>query len=469
MKNLRLNSKEIRAAIARRSFEDFVLYTMPTYQVNWHHRLLMEYLQLFAEGKIKKLLVFMPPQHGKSELTSRRLPAYILGINPNTKIVGCSYSGTLASSFNRDVKRIISDSSYAEIFPNTSLNKKKTEQGGYLNNADIFEVIGHRGFYKSVGVGGSLTGTPADIGIIDDPVKDAVEAESATYRARAWDWFTQVFLTRLHNDSQIIVTQTRWNLDDLSGKILKVMNDNKDWVVLSLPAIKEGVTHERDKREIGEALWPEKHSLERLLTIKHASPRGFHALYQQDPKPFEGGLCYPKFYVIEDSDFQKASGRSIYGNDFGYNDPNALVHCKVDVKNRCLYVDEILYKSGLTPDKLRDEMHRLGFKRSTEVIADSARIEQIQDLKKYFNVKPCTKGKGSVYYGIIKVNDFTIYVTRRSKNTIREFENYRFKEDAEGNPTSDPLEDGNDHAMDAIRYAVVHVVGKDGGGLLAFG
>ena len=198
MKDLQISSKVVRAAIARKSFRAFVEYTMPTYQVNWHHALLMEKLQLFAEGKIKKLLVFMPPQHGKSELTSRRLPAYILGIKPDTKIVGCSYSGTLASSFNRDVKRIISDVPYSEVFPNTSLNKKKTEQGGYLNNADIFEVVGHKGYYKSVGVGGSLTGTTADVGIIDDPVKDAVEAESPTYRARAWDWFTQVFLTRLH-------------------------------------------------------------------------------------------------------------------------------------------------------------------------------------------------------------------------------------------------------------------------------
>ena len=468
MKNLRLNSKEIRAAIARRSFEDFVLYTMPTYEVNWHHRLLMEHLQLFAEGKIKKLLVFMPPQHGKSELTSRRLPAYILGINPDTKIVGCSYSGTLASSFNRDVKRIISDSSYSEIFPNTSLNKKKTEQGGYLNNADIFEVVGHRGFYKSVGVGGSLTGTPADIGIIDDPVKDAVEAESATYRARAWDWFTQVFLTRLHNDSQIIVTQTRWNVDDLSGRILKIMNDNKDWVVLSLPAIKEGVTIEEDKRGIGEALWPEKHSLERLMEIKHASPRGFHALYQQDPKPFEGGLIYPKFYVIEPQDFENAEGRSIYGNDFGYNDPNALIHCKIDTKNRILYLDEVIYKTGLTPDKLRAEMTAKGLNRRTEIIADSAAKGQIIDLRKYFNIKPCSKGKLSIQYGIEKVSDFTIYITRHSLGTITELETYRWKEDADGNPTSEPIDDYN-HAMDAIRYAVTYLLNNEHGNLLAYG
>jgi hypothetical protein len=164
-------------------------------------------LQDFAEGKIKKLMVFMPPQHGKSELTSRRLPAYLLGIKPKLKLIGCSYSASLAASFNRDVQRIIDSEEYHDIFPDTYLNSSNVRTaalGSYLRNADMFETVSHRGFYKSVGVGGSLTGTPADIGIIDDPVKDAMEAESQTYRARVWDWFTQVFLTRLHNDSQII-------------------------------------------------------------------------------------------------------------------------------------------------------------------------------------------------------------------------------------------------------------------------
>jgi len=195
--------QEIKAKLASEEFRDFVQYTKPDYEINWHHDLLMDYLQQFAEGKIKKLMVFMPPQHGKSELTSRRLPAYLLGRNPKLKIIGCSYSSDLATSFNRDVQRIIDDELYQQIFPETTLNGsnvRTSAKGSYLRNSDMFEIVEHRGFYKSIGVGGSLTGTPADIGIIDDPVKDAIEAESITYRSRVWDWFTQVFMTRLHND-----------------------------------------------------------------------------------------------------------------------------------------------------------------------------------------------------------------------------------------------------------------------------
>lgn len=456
--------------MARKSFKHFVLYTKPEYKLNWHHELLMKYLQDFADGKIKKLLVFMPPQHGKSELTSRRLPAYLLGRNPKLRIIGCSYSGDLATSFNRDVQRIIDDEPYMDVFPETYLNKsnvKTSAKGSYLRNSDIFETVGHKGFYKSVGVGGSLTGTPADVGIIDDPVKDAVEAESPTYRARAWDWFTQVFLTRLHNDSQIIVTQTRWNEDDLSGRILKFMNDNEDWHVVSLPAIKYGETVPEDTRSEGEALWPEQHSLERLLEIRNANERAFNALYQQDPKPFEGGLIYKEWNLIDKITFDKAEGFEILGLDFGYSNPSALVRLKIDVKRKLLYVHEELYKTGLTPEKYVAELTEKGIKRNIQIIADSAREDLIDDLKKYFTIKPCKKGAGSVYYGIIKVQDFKMYITRESKNVISEIKYYRFIEDKDNNPTNEPLK-VNDHAMDAIRYAVVHVV-SDNTGLLGFG
>ncbi len=146
---------QIQAERARRTFLNFVTFTKDDYKTNWHHALLAEYLQKFARGEIKKLMVFMPPQHGKSELTSRRLPAYMLGINPLLKIVGCSYSSDLATSFNRDVQRIIDDSIYNQVFPKTKINSKhiKNEsKGNYLRNSDMFETIEYRGFYKSVGV-----------------------------------------------------------------------------------------------------------------------------------------------------------------------------------------------------------------------------------------------------------------------------------------------------------------------------
>jgi len=458
----------IKAAIASKSFKDFVKYTKPDYIFNWHHLLLLDYLQKFAEGKIKKLMVFMPPQHGKSELTSRRLPAYILGINPKAKIIGCSYSADLATSFNRDVQRIIDDEKYNDIFPETLLNGSNVRtaaKGNYLRNSDLFEIVEHRGFYKSVGVGGSLTGTPADIGIIDDPVKDAIEAESSTYRARIWDWFTQVFMTRLHNDSQIIITQTRWNNDDLSGRIIKYLNNDNSWTILSLPAICEGNVNENDPRKLGEALWEEKHSLKRLSEIKTANPRAFHALYQQDPKPFEGGLVYPKYKTITLTEFEAIKGVDGYGLDFGYNEPTALVHVKIDRVNKKLYINEKLYRTGLTSQGIIQEFNRLNISKGSVIIADSARPEIIKDLRTYYNVQPTLKGANSIYYGILKILEYEIYIVKNSENIIFEIGQYRFKEDKDGQPTNEPIQE-HDHALDALRYIVRYL--SETKGILSF-
>ena len=268
----------------------FTTYTKEDYQVNFHHEILCNKLDDFIKGEIKNLMVFMPPQHGKSELVSRRFPAYALGIDPNLKIAGCSYSSSLSSGFNRDVQRIIDTPKYNDIFPDTYLNKsniRTSSRGNSLRNSDIFEPVGHSGFYKSVGVGGSLTGSPVDIGIIDDPIKDSVEAFSKTTKERNWDWYTKVFKTRLHNDSKVLFTMTRWAYDDLAGRVLE--NEGEDWEVLSLPAIKED-DDPSDPRDIGDALWPEKHSLERLEKVRDKTPTTFVSLYQQKPTPTEGNI-----------------------------------------------------------------------------------------------------------------------------------------------------------------------------------
>ena len=409
-------------------------------------------------------MVFMPPQHGKSELTSRRLPAYILGLNPNAKIIGCSYAATLAASFNRDVQRIIQDEEYQELFPSTSLNSanvKNSTKGSYLKNADIFEVVGAKGFYKSVGVGGSLTGTPADFGIIDDPIKDAVEAESATFRAKVWNWFTQVFLTRLHNGSQIIVTQTRWHEDDLAGRILKKYNTKNDWHIISLPAIKEGATMAQDKRNFGQALWPEKHSLERLLDIKQANERAFHALYQQDPRPFEGGLIYKNWRTCTQSEFDALKIEAVYGLDFGFsNSPAALVIVKIDTEKKRIFVKEGFYQTHLMVHQL---IEKSKFNLETpkgKIVADSADPLLINELQKAgLNVHKAWKGPGSIEFGIQMLQSMEIVVVDSSHNVINELKNYAFKQDSDGNALEEAIKD-NDHALDALRYSVVDKYGK---------
>lgn len=330
----------------------FTKYTFPGYIVNWHHRAISKYLQKFTEGSIKKLMVFTQPQVGKSELCSRRLPAYILGKNPNKKIALAAYSPTHASSFNRDIQRIILDVSYSNIFPQTTINKKNItatgNKGSYLRNKDIFEIVNHSGFLKSVGVGSPLTGTSVDIGIIDDPIKDHVEAHSPVYRDKVWNWYETVFSTRLHNESQQLITLTRWHEDDLVGRLL---NTEEDWTVVSLPAIKEGRPTEDDPRSIGEALWPEKHSLERMLQIKNKRPKTFISLYQQRPAPEEGNIIKRAHFdviSVEDVNPGVFESRTDIVIDTAYtakksNDPSGLMAYTVFQNNIYIYSYKEVY------------------------------------------------------------------------------------------------------------------------------
>lgn len=304
-KIMRLKQEKLKLE-APTSFSRFLGYINPKYQCEWFHRLIAEHCQMLLEGKIKNLMVFMPPQHGKSEIISRNFPAWALGRDPDLKIAGCSYSSDLAEQFSRSIQRTIDDKNYSAIFPDTYLNGSnvRTDSRGYLRNVDLFETVGHRGFYKAVGVGGSLTGTPVDIAIIDDPVKDANEANSTTYRQRVWDWYNTVLSTRLHNESRQLFIMTRWHEDDLAGRILRA--EPQEWTVLSIPAICE-VEHDGglSERHIGDALWPQRHSLAKLMKQKARAPRDFSALYQQHPV-IEGGNIVKRdwFQTISLADFK---------------------------------------------------------------------------------------------------------------------------------------------------------------------
>lgn len=270
---------------------DFIYYTKLDYKANWHHKLICAEIQEFYENdRSKRLMLFVPPQHGKSEIASRSFPAFALGKNPNLKIAACSYSIDLSRSFNRDVQRILDSNEYNDIFPKTQLNSKRVvadSRGSFIRNTEEFEVIGKKGSYKAVGVMGGLSGRTVDLAIIDDPVKDALEANSKTYRERVWEWYLNVLETRLHNNSKVILIMTRWHEDDLAGRLLT--RQPAKWKVIKIPAVKEPENnHAKDLRKIGEPLWKEKHSLEKLMDLKALSERVFASLYQQRPAPAEG-------------------------------------------------------------------------------------------------------------------------------------------------------------------------------------
>lgn len=400
----------------------------------------------------------MPPRHGKSELTSRRLPAYLFGIKPDVKIIGCSYNSTLAKDFNRDVQRIIQDPLYNEVFPNTRLNEKNVStdsRGAYKKNAHEFQIVGQKGYYRGVGVMGPLTGYDMDIGIIDDPVKDAIDAASIVQREAKWEWYTKVFSSRIENHTQQLITQTRWHEDDLSGRIINRLGA-EDWVIVNLPAIKRGQTMVGDPRQMGEPLWANKKSLEQLLEYEAMDPSGFKALYQQDPQPFEGGLVYNNWSIIEDYEFQQIeSTYRAYGLDLGYNNPSACLDLKIDFANKKVYIDEVLYRTKLNTPQLVENLRANGVTNYQELVADSAKPETLSEMESAFKIIPAVKGPNSVYAGILICKQYKFYVTRSSTNVISEFKGYQWITDASGNSTEVPLK-VNDHAMDALRYGVVH-------------
>lgn len=290
--------------LARDKFLAFVTYTKPNYEVNWHHRHLCDKLDKFARGEIKRLMVFMPPRHGKSELVSRRLPAYILGLNNNAKIIASSYGDSLASSMNRDVQRIIDTSEYRSIFPETMIPDFGAPSRWARNN-DLFEIIGYDGSYRCCGVGGSITGHGGDFALIDDPIKNWEQASSPTYREKTWEWYQSTFLTRLEKNDCILLTLTRWHEDDLAGRLLEQANNDPEadqWEVVIFPAIKEDDKNKDDIRVVGEALWPNKYDLNRLNKIrKNLGTKFWNSLYQQSPSAMEGNIVKKTWWKFYDS------------------------------------------------------------------------------------------------------------------------------------------------------------------------
>ncbi len=292
---------------ARTSFIDFVKYTMPTYEVNWHHLALSSILEDVAYGRMKNVMVFMPPRMGKSQLVSRHFPAFLMGLYPKARIISTSYSADLASMMNRDVQRIIDSPEYQELFPETRLSGSniRTVSGNWLRNNDVFEIVDHGGIYRCAGVGGGITGAGAGNGgciIIDDPIKNQAEADSPTYRNKVWDWFTSTLFTRREKDCPMVVVMTRWHEDDLSSRLLRHEQEAKklgkpslDWKVITLPMILEKDPGPYDIRKKGEVLWPSKFNYDEVqvmktVTSQNEGARVWNALYQQEPVAAEGSI-----------------------------------------------------------------------------------------------------------------------------------------------------------------------------------
>jgi len=261
--------------LGRYSLIDFCILTNPKYKPNWHHKIIADELEKLErnEAEWKVLILMLPPRSGKSELSSINFPAWYLGRNPDKEIITASYSGDLATDFGSKTRDLISSDEYKFIFPEVTLKEDEQSKAKWRTS--------HGGSYISTGIGGAITGRGANCLLIDDPIKNKEEAESKLVRDKQWDWFTSTAYTRLHPNGKVVLILTRWHLDDLAGRIMQNPELASRTKVISFSAIAEA---DEKFRKSGDVLWPERYSLEDVLSIKNSiGVSNFASLYQQKP------------------------------------------------------------------------------------------------------------------------------------------------------------------------------------------
>jgi predicted phage terminase large subunit-like protein len=271
----------------------------PRYEASAVHHLVAERLQGVKEGKTKRLILNMPPQHGKSRLTAVELPTWLLGMKPDRKIVVASYSADLSSRHSKLARARIAEPFYRTLFPECRLVPTDRAAHNWTTTAG--------GSYKAVGVGGSLTGHGADLVIIDDPFKDFADAHSPTMREKVWEWFLSVAFTRLAPDGAIVIIMTRWHVDDLVGRLLDPervarfalsgLDTQETWETINLPAL--ALPDDPIDRPMGEALFPEKFDVDRLRGIRQTvGSYMWSALYEGQPVPRGGNYVNAEHFKL---------------------------------------------------------------------------------------------------------------------------------------------------------------------------
>jgi predicted phage terminase large subunit-like protein len=274
----------------QKSFMEFVKVMWPGFIHGRHHALMAKKFEEIASGKLRRLIINMPPRHTKSEFASYLLPAWYLGQFPNRKIIQCSNTAELAVGFGRKVRNLVDGETYAKIFPNVALRTDSKAAGRWATNAN--------GDYFAIGVGGTVTGKGADLLIIDDPHSEqeaALAASDPSVYDKVHEWFTSGPRQRLQPGGSIVIVMTRWGKRDLTGRVLQSMveRDGDEWEVINLPAI----------MPTGKPLWPEFWSLDELEKLRNELPISkWSAQYQQDPSAEEGALVKREWWQVWESE-----------------------------------------------------------------------------------------------------------------------------------------------------------------------
>jgi predicted phage terminase large subunit-like protein len=325
-------AERVRREKAKRGLIAFSEYVAPFYQAARHHRLVAEkleqvelYIRTGGKEGIGRLMIFEPPRHGKSEQVSRLFPAWLLGNNPDKRVILTAYGADLAGVDSKAVRNYVISDRYRALFGDRSTQDAPIELSLDSSAANAWDLAEpYRGGVVASGIGGGITGKGAHLLVIDDPFKNRDEAESEAYRKKVMSWYKSSAYTRLEDGGAVVITHTRWHDDDLAGQLLKLMASDPlladQWVVICLPSLAlQAEEYCRDEeifqknllrglylppkdlleRAPGEALWPEKYSTAALAKIHYnIGPHETASLYQQQPRPAEGGFFDEKDFPI---------------------------------------------------------------------------------------------------------------------------------------------------------------------------
>ena len=283
--------------MARADLACYSIAQWPAFELAAYHRIIVDKLEAVERGEIHRLMIFMPPRHGKSLLATQLYPAWYLGRHPDRFVISASYGQDLADDFGRKVRNLISSPVHRTVFPTCQLADDAASMRRFNTLAG--------GSHYAVGRGGPITGRGAHLLILDDLLKDREEAQSEAIRRSLREWYAHVAYTRLQPGAAIVLIATRWHEDDLAGRLLNE-HANENWVVVSLPAIAEV---DESFRRAGEPLWPERFPLLDLQRIRQSvGSAAWAALYQQRPAAAEGTIFkrdWIRTYHDLPSSFQK--------------------------------------------------------------------------------------------------------------------------------------------------------------------
>ena len=273
---------------------EFCKRMQPDYIVGKHHRILADMLMAIEAGDKDRICVNIPPRHGKSQLVSIFFPAWFLGRNPNKKVMMVSHTTDLAVDFGRKVRNLISTDAYQAIFSTVQLASDSKSAGRWNTNAG--------GEYYACGIGSALAGRGADLLLVDDPhsEQDVINGNFSVFE-KAYEWFTFGARTRLMPGGRVAIIQTRWHMDDLTGRVTRDMAQNEradEYEIVEFPAILEVEDKETDDI-VEKPLWPEFFDLEALLRTKASMPTfQWNAQYQQTPTAEEAALVKREWWQI---------------------------------------------------------------------------------------------------------------------------------------------------------------------------